>query len=150
MITNTSLRHELILSHMPQVELLARRLHRRCPQVELDDLISAGTVGLIHATDRYDESKGYFLKTLAEHRIRGAMLDYLRQIDPLPRSVRRFQKQRDAVIAQMAAVGEAPSHERLAHALGVSPRKYAALSRMIVASERVSLHDAITTRRLAG
>ena len=150
MITTTSLRDELILSHMPQVELLARRLHRRCPQVELDDLISVGTVGLIHATDRYDESKGCLLKTLAEHRIRGAMLDYLRQIDPLPRNVRRFQKQRDAVIAQMAAAGEAPSHERLAQTLGVSPRKYAALSRMIVAAEPVSLHEATNARRLTG
>jgi RNA polymerase sigma factor for flagellar operon FliA len=150
MITTTSLRDELILSHMPQVELLARRLHRRCPQVELDDLISAGTVGLIHATDRYDESKGYLLKTLAEHRIRGAMLDYLRQIDPLPRNVRRFQKQRDAVISQMAAAGEVLNPERLAQALGVSPRKYAALSRMIVAAEPVSIHDAAIAKRLTG
>ena len=44
-----SLREELILSHIPQVKLLARRLLRRCPQVELDDLISAGTIGLIQA-----------------------------------------------------------------------------------------------------
>ena len=150
MMMTTSLRDELILSHMPQVELLARRLHRRCPQVELDDLISVGTIGLIHATDRYDESKGWLLKTLAEHRIRGAMLDNLRQIDPLPRTVRRFQKQRDVVIAQMAAAGEAPSHERLAQALGVSPQKYAALSRMIVAAEPVSLHEAANARRLTG
>ena len=48
MITSSN-REELILAHMPEVELLARRLHRRCPQDELDDLISAGTIGLIQA-----------------------------------------------------------------------------------------------------
>jgi RNA polymerase sigma factor (sigma-70 family) len=66
-----SLREELILSHIPQVKLLARRLHRRCPQVELDDLISAGTIGLIQAVDRFDTKRNLKLKTLAEHRIRG-------------------------------------------------------------------------------
>lgn len=75
-------REVLILSHLPQVELLARRQHRRCPQVELDDLISAGTVGLIQAVDRYDSSRNLKLKTFAEHRIRGALMDYLRQLDP--------------------------------------------------------------------
>jgi RNA polymerase sigma factor (sigma-70 family) len=101
-------REELILSHMPQVRLLARRLHRRCPQVELDDLISTGTIGLIRAIDRFDPNRNLKLKTLAEHRIRGAMLDYLRHIDPLPRSVRRFQKQRDLLIAQFLTAGEVP------------------------------------------
>jgi RNA polymerase sigma factor for flagellar operon FliA len=72
------LREELILSHMPQVKLLAQRLHRRCPQVELDDLISAGTIGLIQAVDRFDPARNLKLKTLAEHRISGALLDYLR------------------------------------------------------------------------
>ena len=88
-------REELILSHMPQVKLIAHRLHRRCPQVEFDDLMSVGTIGLIQAVDRFDPDRHLKLKTLAEHRIRGALLDYLRHIDPLPRSVRRFQKQRD-------------------------------------------------------
>lgn len=94
-------REALILDHMPQVELLARRLHRRCPQVEIDDLVSAGTVGVIQAVDRFDPTRNLKLKTLAEHRFSGATLDYLRHIDPLPRSVRRFQKQRDAVIAEL-------------------------------------------------
>lgn len=79
MAMNASCRESLILDPLPQVELLARRLHRRCPQVELDDLIQAGTIGLIQAVDRYDESRGCPLKTIAEHRIRGALLDYLRQ-----------------------------------------------------------------------
>ena len=143
-------REALILDHMPQVELLARRLHRRCPQVEIDDLVSAGTVGLIQAVDRFDPARNLKLKTLAEHRISGAMLDYLRHIDPLPRSVRRFQKQRDAVIAELSAAGEFPSHTRIAAALGVSSQKYATLSGMIVAAEPISLHESTIAWRLTG
>jgi RNA polymerase sigma factor for flagellar operon FliA len=88
-------REEPILSHMPQVKLLAQRLHGRCHQTEFDDLMSVTTIGLIQAVDRFDPNRHLKLKTLAEHRIRGALLDYLRHIDPLPRSVRCFQKQRD-------------------------------------------------------
>jgi RNA polymerase sigma factor for flagellar operon FliA len=143
-----SIREELILSHMPQVKLLARRLHRRCPQVELDDLISAGTIGLIQAVDRFDEGRNLKLKTLAEHRISGALLDYLRHIDPLPRSVRRFQKQRDAIIAEVSAGGESICHVRVAQALGVSLKKYATLSRMIAAAEPISIHK--VTSELTG
>jgi RNA polymerase sigma factor for flagellar operon FliA len=143
-------REALILDHMPQVELLARRLHRRCPHVELDDLISAGTIGLIQAVDRFDPSRNLKLKTLAEHRISGAMLDYLRYIDPLPRNVRRFQKQRDAVIAELLATGEVASHTRIAEVLCVSSQKYETLSRIIAAAEPISIHESAIAWRLTG
>jgi RNA polymerase sigma factor for flagellar operon FliA len=146
----TSHREELILAHMPQVELLAQRLHRRCPKVELDDLISAGTIGLIQAVDRFDPSRNLKLRTLAEHRISGALLDYLRHIDPLPRSVRRFQKQRDAVIAELSAAGEIPSHEQIAEVLGMSTQKYVRLSVMISATEKISVYDSVIARKLTG
>jgi RNA polymerase sigma factor for flagellar operon FliA len=94
---------------------------------------TTGTIGLIRAIDRFDPNRNLKLKTLAEHRIRGAMLDYLRHIDPLPRSVRRFQKQRDLLIAQFSTAGEVPSEARIAQALGVSSRKYVMLSQMIAA-----------------
>ena len=139
MSTTTINRDEMILAHLPQVELLAHRLHRRCPQVELDDLIQAATIGLIQAVDKFDAARGLKLKTLAEHRIRGAMLDYLRQIDPLPRTVRQFQKRRDAVIAAFEDRGERPALEAVAQALGVTPRKYAQLSLAITASEVVDI-----------
>lgn len=143
-------REELILSHMPQVKLLARRLHRRCPQVEFDDLMSVGTIGLIQAVDRFDPDRHLKLKTLAEHRIRGALLDYLRRIDPLPRSVRRFQKQRDAVINEFSVAGNAPSDASIAEALGVSTTKHKMLSRMITAAEPISIHESAIAEELAG
>jgi len=143
-------REELILSHMPQVKLLAHRLHRRCPQVEFDDLMSVGTIGLIQAVDRFDPHRHLKLKTLAEHRIRGALLDYLRRIDPLPRSVRRFQKQRDAVVNEFSVAGKVPSDTSIAEALGVSTMKYRTLSRMITAAEPISIHESALAEELAG
>lgn len=143
-------REELILSHIPQVELLARRLHRRCPQVELEDLISAGTIGLIRAVDRFDPARNLKLKTLAEHRISGALLDYLRHVDPLSRNVRRFQKQRDAIIEERLASGEILCHAHIARMLGVSLQKYLALSRMIAAAEPVSIHESKIAWKLTG
>jgi DNA-directed RNA polymerase specialized sigma subunit len=79
------------------------------------------------------------VKALAEHRICGAMLHYLRQIDPLPRGVRQFQKRRDAVMAEFGASGEYPALKSVAKALGVTPRKYAQLSLSVTASELVHL-----------
>ncbi len=149
MTTNASFatfREEQILAHLPQVRLLARRLHRRCPQVELDDLVSVGTIGLIKAVDHFDPSQNFKLKTYAEHRISGALLDYLRQLDPLPRAVRQFQKRRDALIQ---ASPETRDQSELARALDVSEEKYVKFSRMITASQTCSLDDA-AVRRLTG
>jgi RNA polymerase sigma factor FliA len=140
-MNTTSHRDHLILSHMRQVRFLALQLHRRCPQVELDDLVSCGTIGLIKAVDRFDPKRNLKLKTLAEHRIRGAMLDYLRQLDPLPRSARLFQKQRDAVMDKLSANGEIPGHEEIAKALGLPIHKYVKFSQMIAAAEPISLEE---------
>ena len=70
--TSTDERERLILEHLPQVRLIARRIHERVPEnVVLDDLISAGVVGLIAAIDRFDPRHDVKLKTYAEHKIRG-------------------------------------------------------------------------------
>jgi RNA polymerase sigma factor for flagellar operon FliA len=75
-------REQLILEHLPQVRLIAKRIHRNLPpSVSLEDLVSAGTVGLIAAVNRYDASHGVKLKTYAEYKIRGAILDSLRTLD---------------------------------------------------------------------
>src|SRR5579864_7677435 len=72
-------REQLILEHLPQVRLIARRIHERLPEsVSLDDLVSTGVVGLISAIDRFDASHNVKLKTYAEYKIRGAILDNLR------------------------------------------------------------------------
>lgn len=75
-------REKLILKHLPQVQLIARRIRRNLPSsIDLDDLISSGIVGLIAAIDRYDPEQNVKMKTYAEYKIRGAMLDNLRALD---------------------------------------------------------------------
>src|ERR1041385_6373910 len=80
-------RDALVMRHLPQVRMIARRIHGRLPQYfSLDDLISTGIVGLLEAIDRYDPSKHAQLNTFAEHRICGAILDSLRGLDCAPRA----------------------------------------------------------------
>src|SRR5665213_1349452 len=93
-------RESLILDHLPQVRMIARKIRARLPgHVSFDDLVSTGTLGLISAIDRFDESRNIQLKTYAEHKIRGAILDSLRRMDWAPRQQRRRAKQMEAAIA---------------------------------------------------
>jgi len=83
-------RDELILTCTPLIKYIAMRLASRLPShVAIDDLISCGIIGLIDAIDKFDLSKNVQFKTYAEFRIKGAMLDELRSLDWMPRSVRR-------------------------------------------------------------
>jgi RNA polymerase sigma factor for flagellar operon FliA len=116
-------------------------MHRRCPpQVELDDLVSAGILGLIQAVDRFRPERGCLLKTLAEHRIRGAILDYLRRLDPLTRSARRFVKERaKAYLRLESELGRPPESAELADALGIPIERYRKFEWAVRASQVVSL-----------
>jgi len=90
----------VILELLPQVRLVARRIHSRLPhQVSLDDLVSTGILGLISAIDSYDPSRNVSLRTYAEFKIRGAILDSLRRLDWAPRRQRRQAKQIKAATA---------------------------------------------------
>jgi RNA polymerase sigma factor FliA len=119
-------REKLILQHMPQVRLIARRIHDRLPEtVCLDDLVSTGVVGLISAIDRYDPSHGVKLKTYAEYKIRGAILDSLRGLDWAPRQQRHRSKLIESAIAKLEQIlGRSPGEEEIARELGVSLAEY--------------------------
>jgi RNA polymerase sigma factor (sigma-70 family) len=83
-------RETAILQGLDLVNSIANKLQRRVPPcVTFDDLAGAGTIGLIQAVDRFDQARGAKFKTYAQHRILGAMLDFLREEDPLSRSERR-------------------------------------------------------------
>jgi RNA polymerase sigma factor for flagellar operon FliA len=93
-------RERLILEQLPQVHLIARRIHERLPDsVCLDDLVSTGIVGLISAVDNFEEVQGVKLKTYAEYKIRGAILDSLRGLDWASRHRRKKAKHIEAAIA---------------------------------------------------
>lgn len=106
----------------------------------LEDLVSAGVTGLMEAANRFDGSRNIQFKTLAEHRIRGAMLDYLRSLDPLPRSVRRFIRDRDTAIAQWKqSTGAHPSEDEIAAKMGLDSDRFRQLSQIGRAGDPVIL-----------
>jgi RNA polymerase sigma factor FliA len=119
-------RDRLILEHLPQVRLIARRIHERLPEsVSLEDLISTGIVGLISAIDRFDPRHNVKLKTYAEYKIRGAILDSLRGLDWAPRQQRKRSKQIEAAIAALEQrVQRAPSEEEIAAELQLTIEAY--------------------------
>ena len=86
-------RERLLLLHLPQVRLVAETLRVRLRfALELEDLMSYGAIGLLRAIERFDPGRGVLLKTYAEHRIRGAMLDGVRAMDWLSRSARQKER----------------------------------------------------------
>jgi len=119
-------REQLILEHLPQVKLIARRIHERLPgSVSLDDLISTGVIGLIAAIDRYDATHDVKLKTYAEYKIRGAILDSLRGLDWAPRQQRRRAKLIEAAIASLEQQHQrTPTEEEIAAHLALSVAEY--------------------------
>lgn len=119
-------REELILEHLPQVRLIARRIHERLPvSVSLDDLISTGILGLIAAIDRYDPKHHVKLKTYAEYKIRGAILDSLRGLDWAPRQQRKRAKLIESSIAELEQEHHrTPTEEEIARHLGLSIPEY--------------------------
>jgi RNA polymerase sigma factor for flagellar operon FliA len=119
-------RERLILDHLPQVRLIARRIHERLPEsVNLEDLISTGTIGLIAAIDRFDPGHNVKLKTYAEYKIRGAILDSLRGLDWAPRQQRRRTKQIEAAIASAEQrLHRAPTEDEIAQELKLSLVEY--------------------------
>jgi RNA polymerase sigma factor FliA len=119
-------REQLILDHLPQVRLIARRIHERLPDcVSLEDLVSTGIVGLISAIDRFDPAHNVKLKTYAEYKIRGAILDSLRGLDWAPRQQRKRTKQIESAIASLEQKHHrAPTEEEIAGELDLSMDEY--------------------------
>jgi len=119
-------REKLILDHLAQVRLIARRIHERLPDsVSLDDLVSTGVVGLIAAIDHFDPGHNVKLKTYAEYKIRGAILDSLRGLDWAPRQQRKKSKQIEAAIAAIEQrVHRMPTEEEIAAQLDIPLEEY--------------------------
>ncbi len=114
--------------HAPLVKRIAHHMLARLPaNVELDDLIQAGMIGLVDAIQRYEECQGTQFETYANQRIRGAMLDELRANDWLPRSVRKSQRQIETALHKLEQrLGRAPSENEIARELGMSLADYQA------------------------
>ncbi len=119
-------RDKLIEEMMVQVKYIARRIHERLPQhVPFDDLVQAGMVGLLDAVQKFDPTKNAQLKTYAKFRIRGAILDSLRDCDWGPRDLRRQARQVEQAQSKLRCeFGRAPLEEEVAKELGLNLAEY--------------------------
>ena len=119
-------REQLILDHLPQVKWVATRIHERLAgSVSLEDLISTGIVGLINAIDSFDPRYNVKLKTYAEHRIRGAILDSIRGLDGVPAHKRKRLKEMELAIGHVEnRLQRTATDEEIAAELNISLTEY--------------------------
>src|ERR1700749_2758443 len=104
-------REQLILDHLPQVNWIANRIHEKLPgNTNLEDLISIGIIGLINAIDNFDPAFNVKLKTYAEYKIRGAILDSIRGMDGIaPHKLKRLKQVQAAMEEREQRLHRAPA-----------------------------------------
>lgn len=138
---NFKARDELILKYLPLVKYQADRLKMVVPSfIEKEDLESYGIIGLIEALAKFDYQKGIKFKTYAQKRIRGEIIDHLRQLDWLPHSLRRDCKRLQAKVTEIYNLtGKKPDIEELAQALELTPVKVENLYQKIYSSQWISI-----------
>jgi RNA polymerase sigma factor for flagellar operon FliA len=119
-------RDQLVMQHVPLVKTLAQRLAQRLPsQVEVNDLISVGVIGLIDAAGRYKPTLGVPFDAFARRRVQGAMLDSLRDLDWAPRSLRRLRRDVDSAIGSLRRkLGREPEEQEIADEMSLSMADY--------------------------
>ncbi len=114
-------RDQIVVNELPQVNYIARQISERLPQhVPFEDLVHAGVIGLIESARSYDASKGVPFRSYAKFRIRGAILDSLRELDWGPRRLRyKGRRLEEAIAALRAKLGRQPEEEEIAEAMNI-------------------------------
>jgi RNA polymerase sigma factor for flagellar operon FliA len=132
----------VLLEHLPIVRFLARRIHERLPQhVDIEDLVSAGVVGLMDAFAKFDPTKKVQFRSYAQFRIRGAILDSLRTLDWSPRELRRKGRAvEEAIRVVTARMGVAPGEGEVASEMGLGLEEYQQLLGDLKGLEIGTLH----------
>ena len=122
-------RERILMEQLPQVRYIARRIHERLPRhVPFEDLVHAGVIGLIDALNKFDASKHVQFSSYAKFRIRGAILDGLRELDWSPRELRRKGRMVDASYSELSGkLGRAPTETEIAQDLGMNLRELQSL-----------------------
>ena len=147
--TKNAKRDRVIMEHLPLVKAIAIRVHENLPvHVDLDDLVHAGILGLFDAATKYDPEKMVTFPSYAKHRIKGAILDSLRQLDWASRDLRRRHKQVEQATRELSAtLQRAPSESELAAKMGVEVDRWRQMMLdlrnvgLISASARANDHD---------
>ncbi len=125
-------RNALVEHYAPLVHIQAARLSRKLPaQIGYDEICSAGYDGLIEAVEGYNPARKAKFETFCQQRIIGAVMDWLRSLDPQSRTVRTFEKRRLSVRELLdAELGRPPMHDEIARRMGLSQDRYDQLSRI--------------------
>ncbi len=136
-------RDRVVLEHLPLVRAIAVRVHENLPvHVDLDDLIHAGIMGLFDAATKFDREKNVAFSSYAKHRIKGAILDSLRQLDWASRDLRRRHKQVEAVTRDLAStLHRNPTEHEVAQKMGVEVERW---RQMMIDLRNVGLVSAST------
>jgi len=119
-------RERILVEQLPQVRYIARRIHERLPRhVPYEDLVHAGVIGLMDALNKYDRSKRVQFSSYAKFRIRGAILDSLREMDWGPRELRRKARRMEEAHNRLSLeLGRAPTEPEMAAELGLGLREF--------------------------
>ena len=137
------MREQIIIEYAPLVKIVAGRLSMYLGgNVEYEDLVSYGVFGLIDAIDKFDTNKDVKFETYASLRIRGSILDHIRKMDWIPRTVRQRQRKIDEAIKSLEArTGKTPTDEMLAEELGVSGEELLSWQSQLKVTNVVSLNE---------
>lgn len=137
------MREQIIIEYAPLVKIVAGRLSMYLGgNVEYEDLVSYGVFGLIDAIDKFDTNKDVKFETYASLRIRGSILDQIRKMDWIPRTVRQRQRKIDEAIKRLEArTGKTPTDEMLAEELGVSGEELLSWQSQLKVTNVVSLNE---------
>jgi len=136
-------REQLLLQYMPLVRRVAGRMVGTLPRsVRMEDMVSAGVVGLLSSVNNFDPSLGVKFETFATNRIRGAMVDALRELDWVPRSIRQKARQLERAIDELAQQqGRLPEDTEIAARLGLTFENYQRLLDEVNVTVLLSLDD---------
>lgn len=146
---NQDMRETLILEYAPLVKIIAGRLSMYLGyNVDYEDLVSYGIFGLIDAIDKFDYYKGIKFETYASLRIRGAILDQIRKMDWLSRTMRQKQKSWEAALRKLEAqLGRKPTDEEIAEEMEISLEELCSIEGQSMASVMISLDDCLEQGR---
>jgi RNA polymerase sigma factor FliA len=139
----TSLKEQIVLEHTPLIRYIVNRIAVRLPShIDLDDLHNTGVIGLMDAIEKYDPEKNCKFKTYAEFRIKGAILDQLRSLDWVPRSVRQKSRRLERAYGEVEQrLGRSASEEEVADSLGLQLEKFHELLNQVRGVSLVNLEE---------
>merc|ERR1711969_345118 len=138
-----SLKDQIVLEHAPLIRYIVNRIAVRLPShIDLDDLHNTGVIGLMDAIEKYDPDKNCKFKTYAEFRIKGAILDQLRSLDWVPRSVRQKSRRLERAYSEVEQrLGRAANDDEVADSLGLQIEKFHELMNQVRGTSLVNLEE---------